>query len=214
MDSGSGDRSASASPSNAPGSVRVRLVPKSKLDLPAYALILERGDDPELLKAGYTFELVLRFRQATTCQQQEEVLEALRWWASFSGVGARTRRGLGAVKVTSDDIELEPVTAEEVEARGGWMVTGQPASNATEAWEEGRRRTAMLPSRSRCRAQSRTRQASRTQPLAGAGHDPARDQQTRANACTTTSGRRLLPAGRLRAADRVPFQRQGRSGHG
>ena len=129
-----GDLSASASPSSAPGSVQV--VSKSKLDLPAYALILERGEDPELLNAGYTFDLVLRFRQAPPRQQQEEVLEALRWWASFAGVGARTRRGLGAVKVTGDDVELTPVTADEVEARGGWMVTGQPASNATEAWKK------------------------------------------------------------------------------
>ena len=131
------------------------------LDHPEYALILEPKDNPELLKAGYTFELVLRFRQATTCQQQEEVLEghasgairasrseattcqqqeevleALRWWASFSGVGARTRRGLGAVKVTRDDVELTPVTDQEVEDRGGWMVTGQPASNAIEAWKK------------------------------------------------------------------------------
>jgi len=141
MDSGSGDRSASASPSSAPGSVRVRLVPKSKLDLPAYALILERGDDPELLKAGYTFELVLRFRQATIRQQQEEVLEALRWWANFSGVGARTRRGLGAVKVSSEDEELKsklkPVTAEEVEARGGWMVEGQRGgSDPIKVWKD------------------------------------------------------------------------------
>lgn len=129
-----GDLSASASPSSAPGSVQV--VPKSKLDLPAYALILERGEDPELLNAGYTFDLVLRFRQAPPRQQQEEVLEALRWWASFAGVGARTRRGLGAVKVTGGDVELTPVTADEVEARGGWMVTGQPASSAADAWKK------------------------------------------------------------------------------
>ena len=129
-----GDLSASASPSSAPGSVQ--LIPKSKLDLPAYALILERGEDPELLNAGYKFELVLRFKQATTRQQQEEVLEALRWWASFSGVGARTRRGLGALKVTGDDVELTPVTAEEVEARGGWMVEGRRGGDAIEAWKQ------------------------------------------------------------------------------
>ena len=113
-----------------------QLVPKSRLDFPAYALILERGEDPKLLQAGYSFDLVLRFRQTATSRQQEEVLEALRWWASFAGVGARTRRGLGAVEVASDDVGLTPVTAEEVEARGGWMVTGQPKSNAIEAWKD------------------------------------------------------------------------------
>ena len=134
-----GDRSASASPSSAPGSVQ--LVPKSELKVPDYALILERGDDPDLLKEGYGFELVLRFRQATTRQQQEEVLEALRWWANFSGVGARTRRGLGAVKVSIEDEELKsklkPVSAEEVEARGGWMVEGRRGgSDPIQAWKD------------------------------------------------------------------------------
>ena len=116
-----------------------RLITKNELarsrppGLPAYALILEPKDDPELLQAGYSFELVL---QTAIPRQQEEVLEALRWWASFAGVGARTRRGLGAVRVASDDIGLTPVTAEEVEARNGWMVTGQPKSNAIEAWQD------------------------------------------------------------------------------
>ena len=113
-----------------------QLIHKNNLDYPAYALILESKDDPALLKAGYSFDLVLRFRQTVTSRQQEEVLEALRWWASFAGVGARTRRGLGAVKTASDDIRLTPVTAEEVEARGGWMVVGQPESNAIKAWKK------------------------------------------------------------------------------
>ena len=120
-----------------------RLITKNELarsrppGLPAYKLILEPKDDLKLLQAGYSFDLVLRFRQKTAIpRQQEEVLEALRWWASFAGVGARTRRGLGAVRVASDDIGLTPVTVEEVEARGGWMVTGQPKSNAIEAWKD------------------------------------------------------------------------------
>ena len=118
--------------------------------LPDYGLILDRGEDPALLKAGYSFDLVLRFTQTVTPRQQEEVIEALqeviealqeviealRWWASFGGVGARTRRGLGAVKVASDDVELKPVTAEEVEARGGWMVSGQRGGDAIKAWKD------------------------------------------------------------------------------
>ena len=119
-----------------------QLVTRSELakskppSFPTYALVLERKDDPTLLNAGYSFELVLLFRKTVTLLQQEEVLEALRWWASFAGVGARTRRGLGAVKTASDDIRLTPVTAEEVEARGGWMVVGQPESNAIKAWKK------------------------------------------------------------------------------
>ena len=112
-----------------------QLIHRKDLDHPAYALILKPKDNPELLKARYSFDLVLRFRQAAT-HQQEEVLEALRWWASFAGVGARTRRGFGAVKVDSEDVELQPVTDEEVKARGGWIVTGQPESNAIKAWRD------------------------------------------------------------------------------
>ena len=108
---------------------------KNNARIPAYALILEKEENPELLKPGYSFELILRFRQKVTHRQQEGVLEALRWWASFAGVGARTRRGFGAVKVVSDDIEVTPMTDEEVKARGGWMVAGRPEGNPIEAWK-------------------------------------------------------------------------------
>lgn len=134
MNRGPGNLPASSPPSGA--RVGAQLAPESKLDLPPYALI----PDPEkkgrlLLNAGYDFALALRFRQTATSRQQEEVIEALRWWANFGGVGARTRRGFGAVKVVRDDVELKPVTAEEVKARGGWMVTGRPENNEIEAWK-------------------------------------------------------------------------------
>ena len=104
---------------------------------PSYALILNPGDNPELLAARYRFELKLRFKQTVKSEQHAEVIEALRWWASFGGVGARTRRGLGAVKAVSDDVELRPVSADEVEARGGRMVLGQPAGqDAVRAWKD------------------------------------------------------------------------------
>ena len=73
---------------------------------PDYALIPkpESGaNGPRLLNAGYSFDLVLHFKSTVTTAQRDEVVETLRWWASFSGVGARTRRGLGAVEVTEDD---------------------------------------------------------------------------------------------------------------
>ena len=105
-------------------------------DFPAYALILERSDDPKLLNAGYDFELVLRFKRNVTDQQREQVIEALRWWASFAGVGARTRRGLGAVRVISTDVDLKPVSIKEVESRGGRMILGQSGRNAVHAWKK------------------------------------------------------------------------------
>lgn len=132
---GPGNLPASSVPSGAQGGVQ--LAPEDKLDLPAYALI----PDPEskgrsLLQAGYGFDLVLRFTQTVTHQQQKEVIEALRWWASFGGVGARTRRGFGAVKVDSGDVELKPVTDEEVKMQGGWIVSGQRERDAIKAWKE------------------------------------------------------------------------------
>jgi len=102
--------------------------------VPAYALVLERNDNPQLLKAGYAFELALRFTTEVTSEQRDEVIEALRWWASFGGVGARTRRGLGSVRVTSDTVELKPVSEREVGERGGWLSAGHPAESVTAAW--------------------------------------------------------------------------------
>ncbi len=113
-------------------------------EFPAYALILERDVHTRVLNAGYAFTLTLQFagRQGgpsaslstSRSAQREQVVEALRWWASFGGVGARTRRGLGAVEVTSGDVALPPVSRQEVESRGGRMVLRPPSGNAVKAW--------------------------------------------------------------------------------
>ena len=96
---------------------------KSELaGFPDYALILERGDDPHLLQQGYSFDVMVGFDNRLGCEQRQQVFECLRWWASFGGVGARTRRGLGAIKARSDGADLPPVTPDEVEKLGGWLV--------------------------------------------------------------------------------------------
>ena len=105
-------------------------------NFPAYALILNPGDNPELLRSRYQFDLVLQFAGTVTQSQRDQVVEALRWWASFSGVGARTRRGLGAVKVVSDDVALAPVCDAEVSCKGGEMVLRGCRQDATMAWRE------------------------------------------------------------------------------
>lgn len=62
------------------------------------------------LKPGYTFEFILRYPE---CQDfRSEVETALHWWASFGGLGARTRRGFGAFRVDG----IAPVTSGMVEA--------------------------------------------------------------------------------------------------
>ena len=113
-----------------------QLMAKSALDIPAYALVLEWGGNPHLLKPGHEFGLALRFEQTVDEERQKQAIEALRWWASFGGVGARTRRGFGAVEVTGDDDDLKPVSAAEVEERGGRMVVGRPANGPAKAWKD------------------------------------------------------------------------------
>ncbi len=103
-------------------------------NFPAYALILKPDDNPQLLKERHAFRLTLRFTTKVTDEQRHQVIEALRWWASFGGVGARTRRGLGAVRVSGDNPELKPVSAQEVEQRGGWLLTGRPETDPFAAW--------------------------------------------------------------------------------
>ena len=112
------------------------LVRKGEIStLPRYALILESNEDPRLLRAGHEFDVVLQFSRASSADQKEQVLDALRWWTSFGGVGSRTRRGLGAIKAESNDCELKPVSCEEVGRRGGWLAIGsQAASDPGAAW--------------------------------------------------------------------------------
>lgn len=62
-------------------------------------------------------------------EQKRELEEALRWWASFGGLGARTRRGMGAVWVqNSSGMVLPPVTEEEA-ANFGCILKISPWKN-------------------------------------------------------------------------------------
>ena len=108
--------------------------PVGESGLPPYVLILEGNESPKLLKEGYSFKLLLRFDRGVTDQQRFEVLESLRWWASFGGVGARTRRGLGALKASSGQADLKPVSSDEVQKLCGWIVIG-PTTDPRRAWE-------------------------------------------------------------------------------
>ena len=108
-----------------------RLIDGKPPDVPDYVLIWNRDEPPpKLLNQGYEFELSLELRCVE--ERREQVVEALRWWASFSGVGARTRRGLGAVRVNGT--EVKPVHAKEVEDLGGQMVVGPATPKARAAW--------------------------------------------------------------------------------
>lgn len=99
--------------------------------LPAYGLILDPGADPMLLKPGYSFDLSVHYASDLTSQQYDEVQTALRWWASFGGVGARTRRGFGAVQVSN----LKPVSPGEVAECGGRLCVAPSSASEMDAWE-------------------------------------------------------------------------------
>ena len=101
-------------------------------DFPDYTLPHE---DPRLLEQGYSFEVAISFEDRLADDEQGQVLECLRWWANFGGVGARTRRGLGAVRVQCDDADLQPVTPDEVKNNGGWLVIG-PSIDKQQAWTD------------------------------------------------------------------------------
>jgi CRISPR-associated protein Cmr1 len=79
---------------------------------------------------GFVFTLQMRVAADLTPEQQAEIKQALRWWSSFGGVGARTRRGLGAVQVK----DVKPVTVSEVLSKGG-VLKLKTASDKTTAWK-------------------------------------------------------------------------------
>jgi CRISPR-associated protein Cmr1 len=90
------------------------------------------------LKAGY--EWSMRIEGPPTLWPEVEV--ALRWWSSFGGVGARTRRGFGAVEVAEDTSGkprfLRPIDKEEAKACGMTLILRDDESGKAEvAWKNG-----------------------------------------------------------------------------
>lgn len=91
----------------------------------------------EFAREGLRWEIHLGLRQLTADSAEfKSVEEAFRWWATFGGVGARTRRGLGAFEVTSSaDGEFAYVSNAEV-GRSGLQLLLQPAvDSALAAWQ-------------------------------------------------------------------------------
>ena len=71
------------------------------------------NSENDWLQEGYSFTIKLRYPDSL----EEDVITALRFWASFGGIGARTRRGFGAIQVTGNGVA--PVSPEEWQALGG-----------------------------------------------------------------------------------------------
>ncbi|MEM6192252.1 type III-B CRISPR module RAMP protein Cmr1 [Shewanella scandinavica] len=68
--------------------------------------ILGAGDPAKCLDSGFKFKISIRYHLRSNSSNplsidslKENVAQALNWWATFGGVGAKTRRGFGAVEV-------------------------------------------------------------------------------------------------------------------
>ena len=130
---------------NKPGELRT--MPEAADWVEPYAVFPARGElskdkrsidkaPHRLAQAGLSFRVQIGLHPDLGDEQRAEVQTALRWWASFGGVGARSRRGLGAVQVKG----LDPVSADEVAAKGGRLSLRAAETNAERAWASSVRR--------------------------------------------------------------------------
>ncbi len=119
--------------------------------IPPYALFPGQGKDPRQRNRPPDSEekpaevilpdpaIIFTFR--IVCKDDtkwSEVERALRWWASFGGIGARTRRGLGSVKVLEKVLEngdlLKPVDQLEARQYGCELRMKRGTNDAVTAW--------------------------------------------------------------------------------
>lgn len=88
---------------------------------PAYNEPDESKSPHRLLRPdNMSFELQMAFVD-TNDIQQKQVIETLRWWANFGGLGFRSRKGLGAIAVTEckDFPEIcQSLTTDDVKQAG------------------------------------------------------------------------------------------------
>ena len=78
-----------------------------------YALFPARDNHAQLLGPGITIGLQVTCHGCDE-EERQRILRSVRWWATFGGIGARTRRGLGAIEVKS----FKPVTEDEAQEFG------------------------------------------------------------------------------------------------
>lgn len=130
-------------------------------DVP-YALFPAQGttefgkvkDQPhELAQAGLQWAMQVRFTKDKPLDpkkpnfdpniseiEESQVWEAIRWWSFFGGVGARTRRGLGAVQLlqvssNAPEILLQPITPDEATTAGCQLLIKGASASAYSAWQ-------------------------------------------------------------------------------
>ncbi|MGX5672437.1 type III-B CRISPR module RAMP protein Cmr1 [Thermomonas fusca] len=97
-----------------------------------HALFAAVQNKSQLRKENARFKLKLNLGSKLSGEQRQQAIDALRWWASFGGVGARTRRGCGAVHVKN----VLPVNVQEAQARDCRLVLNAPVNDPIDAWRQ------------------------------------------------------------------------------
>ncbi len=106
--------------------------------LPGYALFPGQGQPKEgkapakilFPPASFRLHVAINGDDAQVVWDAD-ILPALRWWASFGGLGARTRRGLGSIRISN----LHAVTQEDILKKTGFiMVPRTELSDPQAAW--------------------------------------------------------------------------------
>lgn len=129
-------------------------------DILNYVLFPARDTDIHLLKPEFSWQLEwhidknapvfwrtekkdskekrIEFLDETYQELNKQVIETLRWWTTFGGLGARTRRGCGAFIVeqsTRPEI-VRPIVEVDIKKAGcQFAITTDNAPNAIKAWE-------------------------------------------------------------------------------
>ncbi|MCP5175173.1 MAG: type III-B CRISPR module RAMP protein Cmr1 [Moraxellaceae bacterium] len=95
-----------------------------------------------LVPAGFNWHLDIAYDNHIQNKQKQQVWEAIRWWGQFGGLGARTRRGLGAIqiiKINGTDAPpnlRNPISANEAQQAGCQLILRQQVqNNAVDAWK-------------------------------------------------------------------------------
>lgn len=113
--------------------------------LPAYVLFPAQGKveqgalktaPAKLLDAGARWNLAMGLDPKLREDQRAQVREALAWWATFGGVGARTRRGCGAVEVKDANGARVCIYHAEIERHGFSLHLRKASAGAVDAWRE------------------------------------------------------------------------------
>jgi CRISPR-associated protein Cmr1 len=104
---------------------------RSALDYALFPVIQNKHNliNPEQL----VLQLKVKANKADLNETQwQAILDSIRWWASFGGIGARSRRGLGAVNINS----IKPVSKDEAKAFGCSLILLHSNKDPLAAWNK------------------------------------------------------------------------------